>query len=98
MRSNPAVAVFSSSITVNLPFQEKMKAKAKTKLSHSKGKEIIFERLCIRHGGVIGLCAFVSAFPYDIPDYVPDLLSLLGSHLNDYHPIPVSIVSMSEYL
>lgn len=44
----------------------------------------------MRHGGVLGLCAFISAYPYDIPDFVPDVFEHLGAHLNDPQPIPVS--------
>lgn len=43
----------------------------------------------MRHGGVLGLCAFISAYPYDIPDFVPDVFEHLGAHLNDPQPIPV---------
>lgn len=45
----------------------------------------------IRHTGVLGLCAFISAYPYDIPDFVPEVFELLGANLNDPQPIPVSI-------
>lgn len=44
----------------------------------------------IRHTGVLGLCAFISAYPYDIPDFVPEVFEQLGAHLNDPQPIPVS--------
>lgn len=44
----------------------------------------------MRHCGVLGLCAFISAYPYDIPDFVPDVFEHLGAHLNDPQPIPVS--------
>lgn len=43
-----------------------------------------------RHMGVLGLCAFISAYPYDIPDFVPDVFENLGAHLNDPQPIAVS--------
>lgn len=43
----------------------------------------------IRHTGVLGLCAFISAYPYDIPDFVPEVFEQLGAHLNDSQPIPV---------
>ncbi|KAG8323598.1 Proteasome activator complex subunit 4 [Homalodisca vitripennis] len=43
-----------------------------------------------RHAGVLGLCAFISANPYDVVDPVPEIFLLLGSHLNDPQPIPVS--------
>lgn len=42
-----------------------------------------------RHMGVLGLCAFISAYPYDIPDFVPDVFEHLEAHLNDPQPIPV---------
>lgn len=42
-----------------------------------------------RHMGVLGLCAFISAYPYDIPEFVPDVFEHLGAHLNDPQPIPV---------
>lgn len=44
-----------------------------------------------RHAGVLGLCAFISAYPYDIPDFVPDVFEHLGAHLNDPQPIPATI-------
>lgn len=44
----------------------------------------------IRHTGVLGLCAFISAYPYDVPDFVPTVFEHLGAHLNDPQPIPVS--------
>ena len=44
-----------------------------------------------RHAGVLGLCAFVDAYPYDVPEFLPDILVRLGDHLNDPQPIPVSI-------
>lgn len=47
----------------------------------------------IRHTGVLGLCAFISAYPYDVPDFVPNVFEHLGAHLNDPQPIPVSIIS-----
>lgn len=48
------------------------------------------ESVRMRHMGVLGLCAFISAYPYDIPDFVPDVFEHLGAHLNDPQPIPVS--------
>lgn len=49
------------------------------------------ESVRTRHMGVLGLCAFISAYPYDIPDFVPDVFEHLGAHLNDPQPIPVSL-------
>jgi len=44
-----------------------------------------------RHAGVLGLCAFVDAYPYDVPEFLPDILVRLGDHLNDPQPIPVTV-------
>lgn len=45
----------------------------------------------IRHCGVLGLCAFITAYPYEIPDFVPNVFEIISNHLNDPQPIPVSI-------
>lgn len=44
----------------------------------------------IRHCGVLGLCAFITAYPYDIPDFVPNVFEIISNHLNDPQPIPVN--------
>ena len=31
-------------------------------------------QLATFHAGILGLCAFVEAYPYDVPDFVPDIL------------------------
>ena len=33
--------------------------------------------------GILGLCAFVEAFPYDVPSFLPGVLMELSTHLND---------------
>lgn len=53
------------------------------------GVAVDTESVRTRHMGVLGLCAFISAFPYEIPEFVPDIFSHLGAHLNDPQPIPV---------
>ena len=35
------------------------------------------------HSGILGLCAFVEAFPYDVPSFLPPILMELSTHLND---------------
>ena len=59
----------------------------------------VLQSLKLRHAGILGLCAFINAYPYDIPEFVPDVFLLLGDHLNDPQPIPVSIIhlKLSEY-
>ncbi|XP_015588278.1 proteasome activator complex subunit 4B [Cephus cinctus] len=80
---------------------EQFKVKAKTRLSKRKNKKIteVAERdrnaeinaIRIRHAGVLGLCAFIRAHPYDVPKYVPSVFEHLGPHLNDPQPIPTTI-------
>eukprot|EP00095_Tigriopus_kingsejongensis_P000186 maker-scaffold41_size498431-snap-gene-0.12 protein:Tk00186 transcript:maker-scaffold41_size498431-snap-gene-0.12-mRNA-1 annotation:"proteasome activator complex subunit 4" len=44
-----------------------------------------------RHIGVIGLSAFVAAYPYDVPEYVPDILMILSDKVHDPQPIPTTV-------
>ncbi|XP_034942579.1 proteasome activator complex subunit 4-like [Chelonus insularis] len=58
-----------------------------------KSKVRVFnpEDLRLRHAGILGLCAFVRAHPYDVPKYVPSIFERLSSCLNDPQPIPSTI-------
>ena len=47
------------------------------------------EKLLRRHAGVLGLCACVTAFPYDVPDFIPEILMTLSTHVDDPQPIQV---------
>lgn len=49
------------------------------------------ESIRARHMGVLGLCAFINAFPYDIPDFVPHVFQYLRPHLDDPPPISVCL-------
>merc|ERR1711902_127334 len=49
------------------------------------------EDIVSKHSGILGLCAFVNAFPYDVPDFIPDILMVLSDHLHDPQPIPMTI-------
>ena len=40
-------------------------------------------KLISLHSGVLGLCAFVEAFPHDVPSFLPPILMELSTHLND---------------
>lgn len=62
---------------------------AKTKLR--KKAENNVNSLNLRHAGVLGLCAFINAHPYDVPDYLPAIFGQLGPHQADPQPIPVSM-------
>ena len=51
----------------------------------SKAKNNIY-----RHAGIIGLCSFVNAYPYDVPEFVPDILMFLSEFIHEIQPISVS--------
>ena len=44
-----------------------------------------------RHAGVLGLAAIVGAHPFDVPSWMPSLLLILASHVNDPAPIKPSV-------
>lgn len=48
-----------------------------------------------RHAGVLGLCSYVDAHPYDVPDVLPEVLMLLSDHVNDPPPIQVIVSGAS---
>jgi proteasome activator subunit 4 len=47
------------------------------------------EKLIKRHAGVLGLSACVQAYPYDVPEFIPQILVDLSIHVNDPQPIQV---------
>jgi len=65
----------------------------KTLKLHCNKKQSVNTRqqMTLRHGAVLGLCAFVTAFPHTVPDFVPALLVYLGDLLHDKQPIPATI-------
>ncbi|XP_011068182.1 PREDICTED: proteasome activator complex subunit 4B-like [Acromyrmex echinatior] len=84
-------------ITDHEQLLEEFKRKARTRLQ-KKNNSINSDALGnkndamrIRHGGVLGLCAFIHAHPYDVPKYVPSVFEHLGLHMNDPQPIPMTI-------
>lgn len=83
--------------------QEEFKKKARTKINKKKKgssndklelaeNSKMFNAARLRHAGVLGMCAFVQAHPYDIPKHVPPIFECLSSNLNDPEPIPVSLI------
>ncbi|XP_022243744.1 proteasome activator complex subunit 4-like [Limulus polyphemus] len=77
---------------------ESFKVKCRKKLKKRKmqdrasGLSIVdLQELTERHAGILGLCACVNAYPYDVPEFLPDVLVMLGDHLNDPQPIPSTI-------
>ena len=52
------------------------------------------EDIVAKHSAVLGLCSFVNAFPYDVPEFIPNVLMVLSDHLHDPQPIPVRYYSL----
>lgn len=77
-------------IEENTAVLDVFKAKSAVKINKVKSK-IDSSSLKIRHAGVLGLCAFINAYPYDVPEFIPELFVILGQHLNDPQPIPSTI-------
>lgn len=64
--------------------------------SSSKRKQVGSgnEKLIIQqHSGILGLCALVNSFPYEIPSWMPEVLVQLANHSQDPAPIKDSIKS-----
>ena len=56
------------------------------------GKMILnSQNVAKRHGGILGLCSYVNAHPYDIPIFLPTIVSFLCKYVNDPEPILVNI-------
>lgn len=66
-----------------------IKAKRKDKETGKIATNV--SNLVKRHGGVLGLCSIVNSCPYDVPDYLPDVVTYLCSFTNDQVPIQGSV-------
>lgn len=63
-----------------------------TKLKKRKKIESIpTQNLIQRHAGVLGLSAYVQAYPYDVPEFMPQILMDLSAHVNDPQPIQATV-------
>ena len=69
-------------------FKKLSKTKAKSKDAEGKGI-INTQNLIKRHGGILGLCSIASSCPYEVPSYLPDIVTYLCSFINDTAPIQV---------
>ena len=62
----------------------------KKNASHPIKSQVIKTELLIkRHAGVLGLSACIQAYPYDVPEFIPQILMDLSDHLDDPQPIQV---------
>jgi proteasome activator subunit 4 len=44
-----------------------------------------------KHGAALGLSAIILAYPYEVPDWMPELLVTLAEHASDPDPINKTI-------
>ncbi|OXU20844.1 hypothetical protein TSAR_014413 [Trichomalopsis sarcophagae] len=86
-----AAQVFNGMLHCTL---EEFKRLAKTKLRNKRNQSTnvdMSNAIRLRHAGVLGMCAFIQAHPYDIPKDIPPIFEHLNLHLNDPEPIPTTI-------
>lgn len=50
---------------------------------------LYFTGIVQRHAGVLAVCSCLMAAPYDVPEWVPELVVRLSDHLHDPQPIEV---------
>ncbi|KAL4238306.1 Proteasome activator complex subunit 4 [Mactra antiquata] len=63
-----------------------------TKISKRvKSENVPLEKLLQRHAGVLGLSAYIQAYPYDVPEFMPQILMDLSDHVNDPQPIQMTV-------
>ncbi len=74
------------------------KIKAKKKDAETGKLMINMPNLIKRHGGILGLCSIVNASPYEVPAYLPDVVTYLCEFINDPVPIQGSVKKcLSEF-
>lgn len=64
---------------------------ANSGLKRTKKGRATEQSIIVRHSGVLGLGAIALAFPYDIPDLLPEVLVELANHANDPTPIQATV-------
>uniref|UniRef100_A0A7S0F2D7 Proteasome activator complex subunit 4 C-terminal domain-containing protein n=1 Tax=Hanusia phi TaxID=3032 RepID=A0A7S0F2D7_9CRYP len=58
-----------------------------SKATKSESSSTFSDALLKRHAGVLGLAALVGAYPYDVPEWMPEVLVRLATHVLDPMPI-----------
>ncbi|TNN73911.1 Proteasome activator complex subunit 4B [Liparis tanakae] len=66
--------------------QTQLQTLSQTRLPKAR-EELASTDLVRRHAGVLGLSACILSSPYDVPDWMPQILMALSNHLNDPQPI-----------
>uniref|UniRef100_A0A3Q3GH33 Proteasome activator Blm10 mid region domain-containing protein n=1 Tax=Labrus bergylta TaxID=56723 RepID=A0A3Q3GH33_9LABR len=77
--------------------QTQLQTLSQTPLPKARG-ELSSTDLVRRHAGVLGLSACILSSPYDVPDWMPQILMNLSDHLNDPQPIELTVKkTLSEF-
>ncbi|XP_033974849.1 proteasome activator complex subunit 4B-like [Trematomus bernacchii] len=77
--------------------QTELQTLSQTRLPRARG-ELASTDLVRRHAGVLGLSACILSSPYDVPDWMPQILMDLSDHLNDQQPIDMTVKkTLSEF-
>uniref|UniRef100_UPI0037E980D1 proteasome activator complex subunit 4B-like n=1 Tax=Semicossyphus pulcher TaxID=241346 RepID=UPI0037E980D1 len=77
--------------------QTQLQTLSQTPLPKARG-ELSSTDLVRRHAGVLGLSACILSSPYDVPDWMPQILMDLSDHLNDPQPIEMTVKkTLSEF-
>nr|UCK81620.1 proteasome activator complex subunit 4 [Arenicola marina] len=70
---------------------QKLSSTTMRKNKKRKAELLTPEQLTRRHAGVLGLSACVQAYPYDVPQFIPQVLMDLSDHLDDPQPIQMTV-------
>ena len=70
-------------------FLEMASTSLPTNVKNRKTNSSFNNNLLTRHGGVLGLSSLTLLNPYEIPEWLPDLLVSLATHIHDPMPIRV---------
>ncbi|XP_035525217.1 proteasome activator complex subunit 4B [Morone saxatilis] len=77
--------------------QTQLQTLSQTRLPKARG-ELASTDLVRRHAGVLGLSACILSSPYDVPEWMPQILMDLSDHLNDPQPIEMTVKkTLSEF-
>uniref|UniRef100_A0A3B5LA44 Proteasome activator complex subunit 4B n=1 Tax=Xiphophorus couchianus TaxID=32473 RepID=A0A3B5LA44_9TELE len=77
--------------------QTQLQTLSQTSLPKARG-ELASMDLVRRHAGVLGLSACILSSPYDVPQWMPQILMELSDHLNDPQPIEMTVKkTLSEF-
>ena len=88
------VRTATSSTLSRILENELISGKRRDRLIHlfrSKSSELSSD-IANRHGGILGLCSIVYAFPKEIPDFLPEILLFLIDYTRGISVISVNIL------